>query len=167
MSNYIDPYEIKMPWFRWFLEAYASIFLGLPLLFYGILNWNKHYDVLPKLVVIMGLMVVYASIDSIYKYRNIKYVIRLDKQGVHHRVIDFIEWKDISEVSLESVRTKYGTNFYFVVRVKNSKKYKEADISFLKHRSKSGIFILPVGINSEKAKIAEITAKSYLSQLDF
>lgn len=165
MSDHLEPYEIKSPWFSGILEWIALIFFGIAPFCYGILYWNKVDYEAPKLAVIMGLLMIYASLYSFFKYGNAKFIIRIDKQGIHHRVIDHIEWNDITEVYLDSIRTKYGTMFYIVVNVKNSQKYKDGDNSFLKHRSRSGNYILPIGVNNEKAKIAEITIKSYLTQL--
>lgn len=151
MHEHLEPYEIRMPWFRGILEWVALIFFGIAPFCYGILYWNKVDYQAPKLAVIMGLMMIYVSLYSFFKYGNAKFIIRIDKQGIHHSVIDLLEWKDIAAISLNSMHTHYGRSFYLTVLPKN--------------HSDSGIFNLHIGISKEKAKMAEIVANNYLSQL--
>ena len=154
MINQLEPYEIKYPWFRDIFEWLTLLFFGIAPLCYGMLYWNKVNYELPKLAVIMGIMMIYASLYSFFKYGNVKFIIRIDKQGIHHGDINLIEWKNIAAISLNSMHTHYVRSFYLTVLLKN--------------HSNGQIINLHIGISREKAKMAEIVANLflyYLSQL--
>lgn len=159
-----EPYELQ-PSFAFFMTLFTGfLFLGISPLFFAykwiLADTNSGLSTVPLMLIALGLLLGFLFAYRFFHLAG-KPVIRIDENGIHHYMMEFIAWKDVIEMYLRGVNIRSSKNFTLEVTVQNPLLYRSKFKGLLRRYHKGSTFPLQLPVSEENARIVGSVAKAF------
>jgi len=147
-----------------FILLFCITAFGIGPLYLGIKLMPEYTDsamaILLLVMMIFGLIFGLGLLHAFFLLFG-KPVIRINRQGISHFMMDLIEWKDITGLYLHTLETQGGSHHSLEVCVQNPQYYNPRHKSLFGRFRKKEQISLPLPVSSENARIAESVAGAF------
>jgi hypothetical protein len=162
--NNTEDFELQPTLSYLILLFLGIVLLGVAPLYFGIKLMPVYTDsgmtILFSVLIILGLFFGVGLLHAFFLMAG-KPIIRINQRGISHFMIDFIDWKDVTGIYLQTLETQGGAQHSLEVCVQNPHYYNPRHKSLFGRFRKKEQISLPLPVSNENARIAESVAVAF------